>query len=162
MKKCLVLLIGLVSLPVLAADKIYECHQGGTTVYSNKQKSGCQPATLGTVGSYSVNHKLFSSYDSPIYSSSSSGGSRGSGSSKRTGTADQMVQPAVQAQRDSGRLSILQRELENEKQALDSAQKDLASSKAAKKDAASLAALEGAIKDRQENINALQKEISRM
>ena len=56
----------------------------------------------------------------------------------------------------------MQRELANEQQALDSAQKNLAAGKAAKKDAASLAALEGAIKDRQENISALQKEISRM
>ncbi|MBR6026282.1 MAG: hypothetical protein IK065_01610 [Neisseriaceae bacterium] len=158
--------LGLLSLCVAAPfanGAVYECKHNGVTTYTNKAGSGCSSAKLGYVGTYSADHKAYADSASYSYtppSSSSSGNSPKRNT--RSGTAAEHVQPEVQSKRDNGRLSILQRELANEQQALDSAQKNLAAGKAAKKDAASLAALEGAIKDRQENISALQKEISRM
>ena len=155
--------LGLFSLCLVAPfanGAVYECKRNGITVYTNKAGSGCGSAKLGYVGTYSADHKSYANSASYTYTPPSSSGS--AKRNTRSGTAAEHVQPEVQSKRDNGRLSILQRELANEQQALDSAQKNLAAGKAAKKDAASLAALEGAIKDRQENISALQKEISRM
>ena len=163
MKKYIALCL-LVGLSLTANATIYECFRGGETVYTNKSGSNCRAMEVGKLGSYSPT-KVKSSYDDSYLSSSSSSSSKSSGGivrTSRSGTSSERVQPEIQSQRDSSRAGILKQELANEQQALSLAQKNLADGKAANKDAATIAALEGAIRDRQENITALQKEISRM
>ncbi|MDO5686267.1 MAG: hypothetical protein Q4G42_02585 [Neisseria sp.] len=153
---CLLLLWA--ALPAQAA--VYECQRGGETIYTNKSGSGCRAMKLSSIGSYTSDQRAYANSGSvsntaPVRSSNVV-------RSSRSGTATERVSPQVQLQRDGGRLSILQRELENEQKALATAQRNLALGKANKGNAAHIASLEGAVKDRQENINALQKEISRM
>ena len=166
MKKYIALCL-LAGLTLSANATIYECFRGGETVYTNKSGSNCRAMEVGKLGSYSP-AKVKSSYDDSYLSSSSSSSSSSRSSSggivrtSRSGTSSERVQPEIQSQRDNSRAGILKQELANEQQALSLAQKNLADGKAANKDAATIAALEGAIRDRQENITALQKEISRM
>lgn len=163
MKKLIALYL-LAGFSLTAQATIYECFRGGETVYTNKSGSNCRAMEVGKIGSYSpAKVKSSSDYSSPYLSSS--GSSKSSGGivrTSRSGTSSERVQPEIQSQRDSSRAGILKQELANEQQALSLAQKNLADGKAANKDAATIAALEGAIRDRQENITALQKEISRM
>ncbi|MBQ1837782.1 MAG: hypothetical protein IIU35_00390 [Neisseriaceae bacterium] len=162
MKKYIALCL-LAGFSLAANATIYECFRGGETVYTNKSGSNCRAMEVGKLGSYSP-VKTSHSHDYS-YASSSTSSNRSSGGivrTSRSGTASERVQPEIQSQRDSSRAGILKQELANEQQALSIAQKNLADGKAANKDAATIAALEGAIRDRQENITALQKEISRM
>ena len=163
MKKLIALYL-LAGFSLTAQATIYECFRGGETVYTNKSGSNCRAMEVGKIGSYSpAKVKSSPDYASPYLSSS--GSSKSSGSivrTSRSGTASERVQPEIQSQRDNSRAGILKQELANEQQALSLAQNNLADGKAANKDAATIAALEGAIRDRQENITALQKEISRM
>ncbi|MBP5789739.1 MAG: hypothetical protein J6W29_05860 [Neisseriaceae bacterium] len=161
MKKYIALCL-LAGFSLTANATIYECFRGGETVYTNKSGSNCRAMEVGKLGSYSpvkTSHSHDYSYASSATSSRSSGGMV---RTSRSGTSSERVQPEIQSQRDSSRAGILKQELANEQQALSLAQKNLADGKAANKDAATIAALEGAIRDRQENITALQKEISRM
>lgn len=161
MKKYIALCL-LAGFSLTANATIYECFRGGETVYTNKSGSNCRAMEVGKLGSYSpvkTSHSNDYSYASSATSSRSSGGMV---RTSRSGTSSERVQPEIQSQRDSSRAGILKQELANEQQALSLAQKNLADGKAANKDAATIAALEGAIRDRQENITALQKEISRM
>ncbi|MBR7001400.1 MAG: hypothetical protein IKI11_01880 [Neisseriaceae bacterium] len=164
MKKLAFCLLALTALTANAT--IYECFRGGETVYTNKSGSNCRAMEVGKIGSYSpAKVKPSSDYSSPYLSSSSSSSKSSSGGivrTSRSGTTSERIRPEVQLQRDNSRTGILKQELANEQQALALAQKNLADGKAANKDAATIAALEGAIRDRQENITALQKEISRM
>ena len=161
MKKYIALCL-LAGFSLTANATIYECFRGGETVYTNKSGSNCRAMEVGKLGSYSpvkTSHSHDYSYASSATSSRSSGGMV---RTSRSGISSERVQPEIQSQRDSSRAGILKQELANEQQALSIAQKNLADGKAANKDAATIAALEGAIRDRQENITALQKEISRM
>ena len=161
MKKYIALCL-LAGFSLAANATIYECFRGGETVYTNKSGSNCRAMEVGKLGSYSpvkTSHSHDYSYASSATSSRSSGGMV---RTSRSGISSERVQPEIQSQRDSSRAGILKQELANEQQALSIAQKNLADGKAANKDAATIAALEGAIRDRQENITALQKEISRM
>ena len=161
MKKYIALCL-LAGFSLTANATIYECFRGGETVYTNKSGSNCRAMEVGKLGSYSpvkTSHSHDYSYASSATSSRSSGGMV---RTSRSGTSSERVQPEIQSQRDSSRAGILKQELANEQQALSLAQKNLADGKAANKDAATIAALEGAIRDRQENITALHKEISRM
>ena len=164
MKKYIALCL-LAGLTLSANATIYECFRGGETVYTNKKGSNCQAMQLERIGTYST-VKMPATDSNYSYTSSSSSSSRSSSGgivrTSRSGTSSERVQPEIQSQRDNSRAGILKQELANEQQALSLAQKNLADGKAANKDAATIAALEGAIRDRQENITALQKEISRM
>ena len=167
MKKYLFIVV--LSLCLSAQAAIYECVQNGKTVYTNKKSGDCKSAGLGFVGTYSSDKSAYSGVyldDASSYSRGSSSGGKSSSSTTRrptrSGTAAEHVPSSTQAKRDTGRLGILQRELANEQQALNTAIRNLAAGKAEKKTPAQLEALEGAVKDRQENISALQKEISRM
>ena len=160
MKKLIALF--LLSTATLTANAtIYECFRGGETVYTNKSGSNCRAIQVGKIGSYSSDHKSYAkSTTATSYTPT-----RNSGNivrTSRSGTTSERIRPEVQSQRDNSRVGILKQELANEQQALSMAQKNLIDGKAANKDAATIAALEGAIRDRQENITALQKEISRM
>ncbi len=158
--RILPLLLLLTFLPAHAA--VYECYVGGDTVYTNKPGKNCRSSSnLPSIGKYSSDRRAYAAYSGSNTVRSSSSNSNVVRTS-RTGTVAQRVSPQVQLQRDGGRLSILQRELENEQKALASAMQKLTAGKAAKHDASRIASLEGAVKDRQENISALQKEISRM
>ncbi|MBQ9619954.1 MAG: hypothetical protein IJR44_05600 [Neisseriaceae bacterium] len=157
--------VGILSACLTVHAGVYECMQNGKVVYTNKKSGACRNATLGNLGSYSSDHSAYAHVSIPHSSSSSSGSKSSGGSSSRAtrhGTAAEHVTATAQAQRDTGRLSILQRELANEQKALDNATRNLAAAKAAKKTPDQLTALENAVKDRQENVAALQKEISRM
>ncbi|MBQ9259534.1 MAG: hypothetical protein IJ187_06765 [Neisseriaceae bacterium] len=163
MKKLMTLCL-LAGFTLTANAAIYECFRGGETVYTNKKGSNCRSVEVGKLGTYSSiktpNYDNDYTYTPSSSSKSSSGG--GIVRTSRSGTSSERIRPEVQSQRDSSRAGILKQELANEQQALSLAQKNLADGKAANKDAATIAALEGAIRDRQENITALQKEISRM
>lgn len=165
MKKLIALYL-LSGFTLTAQATVYECFRGGETVYTNKPGSNCQAMQLEKIGSYStIKMPTDNNYSYTPSSSTNSSSKKSSGNivrTSRSGTSAERVQPEIQSRRDNSRAGILKQELANEQQALSLAQKNLADGKAAKRDAATIAALEGAIKDRQENIIALQKEISRM
>ena len=73
-----------------------------------------------------------------------------------------VIDSATQRQRDSGRARILQEELNNEQKALANARRMLKETEQhAKPDSALLHGLRDAVTEREKNISALQREISR-
>ncbi|MDK4697862.1 hypothetical protein QDY71_08910 [Kingella negevensis] len=83
-----------------------------------------------------------------------------------TQTAAAPAAPRMSATRASGRRTILEQELNNERSALSQAQKALADGRAVSTNdenhQARVRQLESAVLDRQQNIQALQRELSRM
>ncbi|MDK4689205.1 hypothetical protein [Kingella negevensis] len=83
-----------------------------------------------------------------------------------TPTAAAPAAPRMSATRASGRRTILEQELNNERSALSQAQKALADGRAVSTNdenhQARVRQLENAVLDRQQNIQALQRELSRM
>lgn len=142
-----------------ASAAVYQCLKNGEWVYTNKAGPNCKTQNLAQIGSYSSVHRETAA------PRKSAAGRRSSGSNAAVPysvSSQQRIDSKIQQQRDGSRLSILQRELANEERALLQAQKALSDHKPAGSDDARLNALKGAVTDRQENINALKKEISRM
>lgn len=152
--------------PIALQAAVYECVVNGKVVYTNKFKEGCHSASLSSIGSYTSDHRAYAKANSTppprrARTTRSTSGSRARSSEER-------ISNNVQQQRDEGRLGILQRELTNEENALAAAQQQLRENRAAKKGESAdahqnrLQTLQGAVQDRQENINAIKKEISRI
>lgn len=153
----------------VAMAKVYTCIENGDVVYTSSPKGSCQTTQLPKLGSYSHSTQ---SYRSTISSAIPSARARPRTVSNRNAIpmASNGPRPAVNVVprgSDSTRRGILQQELNNERRALAQAQQSLSRSRAMKGNnysqyQANVRQLEGAVLDRQQNIQALQRELGRM
>lgn len=168
------LLAGLFAAGVQTASaKIYTCTVNGEVVYTSRHTGNCQSADLPPIGRYSS-----SRYDEPQPHISTP---RPEQAVKRAAIksaakpnqaaavpAKYTPPPAAPAPKLAGsnsRRSILEQELANERKALSEAQQSLASARTAKGgsiDQQQITQLQGHVLDRQQNIQALQRELGRM
>ncbi|MDO4693138.1 MAG: hypothetical protein Q4A62_00710 [Eikenella sp.] len=168
MKTSVLLALGvLLSLPAAAA--VYECGDGR---YSNKPGPGCRSADLPKIGSYS------SERPRPARQPPAETATQRAAAPVRTPAAQRAAYQAPAApvlappttRNNSGRRMILEQELANERRALADAQKALTESRTLPRgNGAAYAAhqarinsLQSDVLDRQQNIQALQRELSRM
>ena len=161
-----------------ASPKIYTCTVNGEVIYTSRPSGNCHSADLPTIGKYSS-----SRYDAPAFEISESAAetpSKRAGNVKpapkntaKANPAPAPIRPAPEvaatpAPKSSGstsRRSILETELSNERKALGEAQKSLAQARVAKGghvNQQEITSLQSAVLDRQQNIQALQRELGRM
>ncbi|PIT53999.1 hypothetical protein BHC44_04965 [Snodgrassella alvi] len=136
-----------------AYAKVYTCLENGEIVYTSKPKGNCAVANLPPIGSYS---------DSRRSSPSAAIRSRPRPAT-RVATAYSGPQPTVNIVpkgSDNTRRAILQQELTNERNALAQAQQALNRSRTGK--GGNITELQSAVLDRQQNIQAIQRELGRM
>ena len=162
-----------------ASSKIYTCTVNGEVVYTSRPSGNCHSADLPTIGKYSSTR-----YDAPALempeSAAAEAPSKRAGNAKpapkntaKANPAPAPIRPAPEvaatpAPKSSGstsRRSILETELSNERKALGEAQKSLAQARVAKGghvNQQEITSLQSAVLDRQQNIQALQRELGRM
>ena len=159
------------ALPAVQA-KVYTCIVNGEVVYTASPKGNCQQAQLQPIGSYSNNNAAYRNATpkataparTPSVSSRPGSNTATAAPAAATNTA------AVPKGGDSTRRNILEQELANERNALSAAQKALTDGRAMKAADKNQYAqyqervrqLESAVLDRQQNVQALQRELSRM
>ena len=154
--------------PAAAGSKIYTCEINGETVYTSRASGNCRSADLPSIGRYSS-----SRYDSPMPSETRPRPEPQYRPSSKRSAAKAVLpkpQPVQQAAApkqpgNSSRRAILEQELANERQALSDARKSLAQARGAKGgsiDQQQISTLQGSVLDRQQNIQALQRELGRM
>ncbi|PIT13586.1 hypothetical protein BGI30_01380 [Snodgrassella alvi] len=139
-----------------ASAKVYTCLENGEIVYTSKLKGNCAVANLPPIGSYSNSRSS--------YRSSSSAAIRSRPRpATRVATAYSGSQPTVNIipkGSDNTRRAILQQELANERNALAQAQEALNRSRTGK--GGNITELQSVVLDRQQNIQAIQRELGRM
>ena len=161
-----------------ASPKIYTCTVNGEVIYTSRPSGNCHSADLPTIGKYSSTR-----YDAPALEMpepTAEAPSKRAGNAKpapkntaKANPAPAPIRPAPEvaatpAPKSSGsasRRSILETELSNERKALGEAQKSLAQARVAKGghvNQQEINSLQSAVLDRQQNIQALQRELSRM
>ncbi len=152
-----------------AAAPVYNCGNGS---YSNKPGPGCQRADLPAIGRYTAARPRPA--PQPTIAAAAPAQPRASAGSQQPAVyrapAPTPVAAAPSGRTNSGRRLILEQELANERRALADAQKALTESRTLPKgDGAAYAAhqarvsnLQSDVLDRQQNIQALQRELSRM
>lgn len=156
----------------LAVAKVYTCVENGDVVYTSNPKGDCKTTQLPKLGSYShtpIPRDAFIS-SSPASSSASVRARPHQVSSRGSAAMPSGPRPAVNVVprgSDSTRRGILEQELSNERRALAQAQQALSKSRAMKGSnysqyQANVRQMEGAVLDRQQNIQALQRELGRM
>ncbi|OSI15638.1 hypothetical protein [Neisseria dumasiana] len=164
------LLLGLSGIQTASA-KIYTCVVNGQITYTSKRLGNCQAADLPSIGRYSS-----SRYDQPQYTQSRAAESKKQPAEKAHASKNyvkaapqhakaSVVPVAPKSSASNSRRSILEQELANERKALSEAQQSLASARAAKNgniDQQQISQLQGSVLDRQQNIQALQRELGRM
>ena len=178
MKK-LIVIMGMLSLMQSVAAEVYSCGPG---CYTSSPSRGGARASLGNrIGSYTSVPAPKTSREQPAVAAPTAAATVAAPARARTvahQAAPSVPRPAATAMpavaaprmttaRSSGRRTILEQELNNERTALAAAQQALVSGRAAngQGDAAHQARvrqLESAVLDRQQNIQALQRELSRM
>ena len=151
-----------------AAGPVYSCGNGR---YSSKPAEGCHRADLPAIGSYSHFR------GSPVRESYAAApvvqprpAAAGQQAAVYRAPAPQPVAAAPSSRTNSGRRLILEQELANERRALSDAQKALNESRTLPKGGsaayqahqARVSSLQSDVLDRQQNIQALQRELSRM
>ena len=174
MKK-LIVIMGMLGLMQSVAAEVYSC-------YTSSPSRGGARASLGNrIGSYTSVPAPKTPREQPAVAAPTAAANVASPARARTvahQAAPSVPRPAATAMpavaaprmttaRSSGRRTILEQELNNERTALAAAQQALVSGRAAngQGDAAHQARvrqLESAVLDRQQNIQALQRELSRM
>ncbi|MDF7675560.1 hypothetical protein PT286_02265 [Neisseriaceae bacterium ESL0693] len=135
--------------------KVYTCMEHGEVVYTSNPKGNCAQAQLPDIGRYS-DIRAGSGYRAATINSRP----RNTG---RIKTAYQGPKPSVSIiprGSDDSRRAILQQELANERQALTQAQQALNRSRTGQ--GGNITELQSAVLDRQQNIQALQRELGRM
>lgn len=162
-----------------ASPKIYTCTVNGEVIYTSRPSGNCHSADLPTIGKYSN-----APYDAaavfppsePVEEPVKKADIVVKPAPKNTVRVKPKVTPirpapivaASPVPRSSGsssRRSILETELSNERKALGEAQKSLAQARIAKGGRVNqqeITSLQSAVLDRQQNIQALQRELSRM
>lgn len=164
-KYSIIAAISAASLP--AGAKVYECNVGGVTVYTSRPSANCHTPDLPKIGSYtSIAPRVAPPPREPAAQASPR---RASMSTNRAANAPIRTAPPLQTadaglpkpSGSSGRRTILEQELANEQQALASAQNELSAARA-QKNQNRASQLTANIQDRRQNIQALQRELSRM
>lgn len=161
------LAIGLLPMQLAHAGKIYTCTANGRVTYTTKPSGNCHSADLPPIGRYSSLR-----YDAPQARSEPAAPAPAKNRTAKT-TAPRNVQTAAapvvpaapKAAGSNGRRAILQQELANERQALSSDQQALTSARTAQGGSVNqqlVHRLQGSVLDRQQNIQALQRELARM
>ena len=178
MKK-LIVIMGMLGLMQSVAAEVYSCGPG---CYTSSPSRGGARASLGNrIGSYTSVPAPKTPREQPAVAAPTAAANVASPARARTvahQAAPSVPRPAATAMpavaaprmttaRSSGRRTILEQELNNERTALAAAQQALVRGRAAngQGDAAHQARvrqLESAVLDRQQNIQALQRELSRM
>ena len=165
-KYSIIAAISAASLP--AGAKVYECNVGGVTVYTSRPSANCHTPDLPRIGSYtSIAPRVAPPPREPAAQASAA--RRASMSANRAANAPIRTAPPLQTadaglpkpSGSSGRRTILEQELANEQQALASAQNELSAARA-QKNQNRANQLTASIQDRRQNIQALQRELSRM
>ncbi|MGF6148504.1 Uncharacterised protein [Kingella potus] len=147
-----------------AAAKVYECTIGGVTVYTSRPSASCRTPDLPKIGKYTSLPTPRSYTPSAATSPAAprAGGSMKASAPVRNAPPLQTAELNLpKPSGNSGRRSILEQELANERQALNSAQNELSVARA-QKNQNRASQLTASIQDRQQNIQALQRELSRM
>ncbi len=165
MQKTTLLTIFALSCLSAAAGPVYSCGNGS---YSSKPGPGCQRADLPTIGRYSAARPR----PAPAPVAAAPAPQRAAVGSQQAAVyhapAPQPVAAAAPSSRtNSGRRMILEQELANERRALATAQRALTESRTMPKGdgeayQARVSSLQSDVLDRQQNIQALQRELSRM
>ena len=169
-KYSIIAAISAASLP--AGAKVYECNVGGVTVYTSRPSANCHTPDLPRIGSYtSIAPRVAPPPREPAAQASAAPASprRASMSTNRAANAPIRTAPPLQTadaglpkpSGSSGRRTILEQELANEQQALASAQNELSAARA-QKNQNRASQLTANIHDRRQNLQALQRELSRM
>lgn len=138
--------------------KVYTCLKNDQVIYTSKPNGNCAVTSLPAIGKYSSPTRYISSN-----TASSSVRSRPRNVATRIATAYKGPQPSVNIVprgSDGTRKAILQQELNNERNALAQAQEALNRSRTGK--GGNITQLQSAVLDRQQNIQAIQRELSRM
>lgn len=135
-----------------AVAKVYTCLENGEIVYTSKPKGNCAVANLPAIGTYS---------NQPVKRNITTASirTRPRPNTPRTPTDGPTV-TIVPKGSDNTRRTILQQELINERTALAQAQQALNRSRTGK--GGNITELQSAVLDRQQNIQAIQRELSRM
>ena len=156
MQKTTLLTIFVLSCLSAAAGPVYSCGNGS---YSSKPGPGCQRADLPTIGRYSAARPRPAPAPAPVAAAPAP---------QRAAVGSQQAAPSSRT--NSGRRMILEQELANERRALATAQRALTESRTMPKGdgaayqahQARVSSLQSDVLDRQQNIQALQRELSRM
>ncbi|WP_416192429.1 hypothetical protein [Neisseria sp. CCUG12390] len=160
------------------AGKIYTCEINGTVVYTSRPSGACNAPELPPIGRYSS-----ARYDAPELAAEPQSQRKETKTAVKRSPAKAKAKakapvapirptasaaapaPAPKPAAANSRRAILETELSNERKALSEAQKSLAQARAVKGgtiDRQQIKNLEGSVLDRQQNIQALQRELGRM
>lgn len=159
--------LSLISSPLGAnAAKIYTCTINGETVYTTKPSKSCHSTDLPPIGNYSSERYIPPQTPEPAPSPSNGGQAvKYKAPVKTVSKPAKSNTPPQQAPVNNSRRSILEAELSNERKALTEAQKMLSQARLAKGgniNHQKINALQSNVLDRQQNIQALQRELGRM
>ena len=161
MQKTTLLTIFALSCLSAAAGPVYSCGNGS---YSSKPGPGCQRADLPTIGRYSAVRPR------PAPAPVAAAPAPQRAAVYRAPAPQPVAAAAPSGRTNSGRRMILEQELANERRALATAQRALTESRTMPKGdgaayqahQARVSSLQSDVLDRQQNIQALQRELSRM
>ena len=161
------LAIGLLPMQLAHAGKIYTCTANGRVTYTTKPSGNCHGADLPPIGRYSsLRYDAPQARSEPAAPAPAKSRTAKAAAPRNVQTAAAPVVPAApKAAGSSGRRAILQQELANERQALSSDQQALTSARTAQGGSVNqqlVHRLQGSVLDRQQNIQALQRELARM
>lgn len=153
------------------AATVYACYTQNGVVYTSQPQKGCQTANLPPIGKYSsaaprmassapVQKKAQPTESTRKKNNPTSAHTRAQAKKKTVAVA---ATAAPKPQTASGRVAILQQELANEKQALAQARQALTRIQTSSpNNKEEMDRLNVGIADRKANIQALQRELSRM
>ena len=161
------LAIGLLPMQLAHAGKIYTCTANGRVTYTTKPSGNGHSADLPPIGRYSsLRYDAPQARSEPAAPAPAKNRTAKAAAPRNVQTAAAPVVPAApKAASSNGRRAILQQELANERQALSSDQQALTSARTAQGGSVKqqlVHRLQGSVLDRQQNIQALQRELARM
>ncbi|MDO4878867.1 MAG: hypothetical protein Q3966_06185 [Neisseria sp.] len=172
MKNPKLLLLGALLAATGAQARVYECRVGGVTVYTSRPSANCQTPDLPRLGMYTSLPAPKRVAPPPANTAAvqqakarTSGGVARVSAPIRTAPPMQadgtVAEETPKAGGNAGRKAILEQELANERKALAMAQNELSAARA-QKNVSRAGQLTASIQDRQQNIQALQRELGRM
>ena len=161
------LAIGLLPAQLAHAGKIYSSTADGRVTYTTKPSGNCHGADLPPIGRYSsLRYDAPQARSEPAAPAPAKSRTAKATAPRNVQTAAAPVVPAApKAASSNGRRAILQQELANERQALSSDQQARTSARTAQGGSVNqqlVHRLQGSVLDRQQNIQALQRELARM
>lgn len=148
-----------------ALSQTYVCvNKDGSKTYTDNSKSGCSKPKLTTLSTYSWNEPSTANLNpSKVNNSTAEHINQVSTHKNITSSfSDMHVSSQVQAVRDDKRKMVLLTELKNEVVELRKVQAKVQTFKSGNNQGESLVGLEEQVKDHQENINLITRELSRI